>query len=429
MGKKFAESKIFNIILSILIALGLWAYVTASVTDVGESTVRNIPVTVVGEETLNAKGLMIDPGAKLVVNARVSGNRNLLVNMASTPSEYFSAVVNVAEITEPGTYELSCAITPEFTSLTSAGVRVLDQEGKTVRVTITKLLSKTVEVRGVFEGTVDEENNYRANPVEVTPGVIKVQGPEELVNQVDYAQVTIAGEDLTKTYTGELGFQLMTADGKVVDDRELTTNVNTVSVVMPVVKTMEVPLSLEYVYGGGITAENFARYVTVDVQPAAIQVSGDEDDVTYLEGKTITVGKIDLSQVVQEEQTFVFPIELATELSNDSGITQVTVTVTIKGLETKTVETSNIDIINTPAGFTADAVTRSLQVKVRGPADAVDAVEGYQLRVVVDLQGQNLRKAQFPFTPKIYLDGDSRCGVVSSSSGTGYIVVVNIQTQ
>ena len=237
MGKKFAESKIFNIILSILIALGLWAYVTASVTDVGESTVRNIPVTVVGEEALNAKGLMIDPGAKLVVNARVSGNRNLLVNMASTPSEYFSAVVNVAEITEPGTYELSCAITPEFTSLTSAGVRVLDQEGKTVRVTITKLLSKTVEVRGVFEGTVDEENNYRANPVEVTPGVIKVQGPEELVNQVDYAQVTIAGEDLTKTYTGELGFQLMTADGKVVDDRELTTNVNTVSVVMPVVSS------------------------------------------------------------------------------------------------------------------------------------------------------------------------------------------------
>lgn len=429
MGKKFTESKIFNIILSILIALGLWAYVTASVTDVGESTVRNIPVTVVGEETLNAKGLMIDPDTKLAVSARVSGNRSLLVSMASNPSEYFSATINVAEITEPGTYELSCTITPEFTSLTSTGVRVLDQEGKTVQVTITKLLSKTVEVRGVFEGTVDEENNYRANPVEVTPGTVKVQGPEELVNQVEYAQVTITGDNLTKTYTGELSFQLMTGDGKAVDNKDLTTNVSTVSVVMPVVKTMEVPLGVEYVYGGGITAENFDRYVTVDIEPSTIQVSGDEDDVNYLEGKTITVGKIDLSQVVQEEQEFVFPIELATELSNDSGITQAKVTVTIKGLETKTVETSNIDIINTPEGFTADAVTQSLQVKVRGPADALETVEGYQIRVVVDLEGQNLRQAQFPFTPKIYLDGDSRCGVISSGSGTGYIVVVNIQTQ
>ena len=428
MGKKFTESKIFNIILSILIALGLWAYVTASVTDVGESTVRNIPVTVVGEEALNAKGLMIDPNTKLTVNARVSGNRSLLVSMASNPSEYFSATINVAEITEPGTYDLNCTITPEFTSLTSTGVRVMDQEGKTIQVTVTRLMSKTVEVRGVFKGTVDEDNNYRANPVEVTPGTIKVQGPETLVNQVEYAQVTITGDNLTKTYTGELGFLLMTADGEVVDDDDLTTNVNTVSVVMPVVKTMEVPLSVEYVYGGGITEDNFERYVTVDIQPATIQVSGDEADVSYLEGKTITVGKIDLSQVVQEEQVFVFPIELSTELSNDSGITQATVTVTIKGLETKTVETSNIDIINTPDGFTADAVTQSLQVKVRGPADALETVEGYQIRVVVDLEGQNLRQAQFPFTPKIYLDGDSRCGVVSPGSN-GYIVVVNIQSQ
>ena len=428
MGKKFTESKIFNIILSILIALGLWAYVTASVTDVGESTVRNIPVTVVGEEALNAKGLMIDPNTKLTVNARVSGNRSLLVSMASNPSEYFSATINVAEITEPGTYDLNCTITPEFTSLTSTGVRVMDQEGKTIQVTVTRLMSKTVEVRGVFKGTVDEDNNYRANPVEVTPGTIKVQGPETLVNQVEYAQVTITGDNLTKTYTGELGFLLMTADGEVVDDDDLTTNVNTVSVVMPVVKTMEVPLSVEYVYGGGITEDNFERYVTVDIQPATIQASGDEADVSYLEGKTITVGKIDLSQVVQEEQVFVFPIELSTELSNDSGITQATVTVTIKGLETKTVETSNIDIINTPDGFTADAVTQSLQVKVRGPADALETVEGYQIRVVVDLEGQNLRQAQFPFTPKIYLDGDSRCGVISPGSN-GYIVVVNIQSQ
>lgn len=428
MGKKFTESKIFNIILSILIALGLWAYVTASVTDVGESTVRNIPVTVVGEEALNAKGLMIDPNTKLTVSARVSGNRTLLVNMASNPSEYFSATINVAEITEPGTYDLNCTITPEFTSLTSTGVRVMDQEGKTIQVTVTRLMSKTVEVRGVFEGTVDEDNNYRANPVEVTPGTIKVQGPETLVNQVEYAQVTITGDKLTKTYTGELGFQLMTADGEVVDDDDLTTNVNTVSVVMPVVKTMEVPLSVEYIYGGGITEDNFERYVTVDIQPATIQVSGDEADVSYLEGKTITVGKIDLSQVIQDQQEFVFPIELTPELSNDSGITQATVTVTIRGLETKTVETSNIDVINTPSGFTADAVTQSLQVKVRGPADALDTVEGYQIRVVVDLEGQNLRQAQFPFTPKIYLDGDSRCGVISPGS-SGYIVVVNIQSQ
>ena len=221
----------------------------------------------------------------------------------------------------------------------------------------------------------------------------------------------------------------MTEDGQVVDSAGITANVDTVSVVLPVVKTLELPLTVQFVYGGGVTEENFDRYVTYEISPATIQISGDEADVTPLEGSSITLGQIDLSQVIQENQTFTFPIELSPELTNDSGVTQATVTITVSGLETKTVETSNIQIINTPEGFTADAVTQSLQVQVRGPASSLEDVDGYQLRVVVDLEGENLRQAQFPFTPRIYLDGDGKCGVVSSGTSGGYIVVVNIQAE
>ena len=258
---------------------------------------------------------------------------------------------------------------------------------------------------------------------------MRIQGPEALVNQIDYAQVTITGEELTKTVSGEMSFDMISSDGEVLKSDEISSNVNTVSVVLPVVKTLEIPLTVDYIYGGGITEENFARYVEpyVDIQPNTIQISGEESDITPLEGKSITLGKIDLADVVQENQTYTFPIVLASELSNDSGISEATVTISVKGLETKTVETSNIEVINVPEGFTASAVTQSLQVQVRGPADALETVDGYQLRVVVDLEGETLRQAQFPFQPKIYLDGESTCGVVNGANG--YIVVVNIQSQ
>ena len=107
MGKKLTENKAFNMILSLLIALGLWVYVTSLNTNVGEITVRNIPVTIVGEEVLNSKGLMLDLGADgLTVSARVSGSRDTLVSMAMDPAQYFTATINVTEINEPGTYEL-----------------------------------------------------------------------------------------------------------------------------------------------------------------------------------------------------------------------------------------------------------------------------------------------------------------------------------
>ena len=431
MGKKLTENKAFNMILSLLIALGLWVYVTSLNTNVGEITVRNIPVTIVGEEVLNSKGLMLDLGADgLTVSARVSGSRDTLVSMAMDPAQYFTATINVTEINEPGTYELSCTVASVNTlfNLTNS-VQIVDRGEHIVRVTVTRLLSAQIPVQAVFEGTVDEANGYRANPAEVTPGSIAIQGPEELVSQVSYAQVVITGENLTRTYSGELGFQLMTEDGQVVDSAGITANVDTVSVVLPVVKTLELPLTVQFVYGGGVTEENFDRYVTYEISPATIQISGDEADVTPLEGSSITLGQIDLSQVIQENQTFTFPIELSPELTNDSGVTQATVTITVSGLETKTVETSNIQIINTPEGFTADAVTQSLQVQVRGPASSLADVDGYQLRVVVDLEGENLRQAQFPFTPRMYLDGDGKCGVVSSGTSGGYIVVVNIQAE
>ena len=430
MGKKLTENKAFNIILAILIALGLWVYVTTLDTNVGEITVRSIPVTVVGEEVLASKGLMLDVGSGgLTVSARVSGNRDALVSMVMDPAQYFTATINVTEIDEPGSYDLSCTVTPVNSLFSLNSVQVLDQEGQTVRVTVSRLLSAQVPVRAVFEGTVDEANGYRANPAEVTPNTIRIQGPEELVSQVSYAQVIITGENLTRTYSGELGFQLMTEDGQVVDGEGITTNVDTVSVVLPVVKTLELPLAVQFVYGGGVTEENFDRYVTYEISPATIQISGDEADVTPLEGSSITLGEIDLAQVIQENQTYTFPIELSPELTNDSGITQATVTITVSGLETKTVETSNIQIINKPEGFTATPVTQTLQVQVRGPASSLEEVDGYQIRVVVDLEGETLRQAQFPFTPRIYLDGDGRCGVVSSGTSGGYIVVVNIQAE
>ena len=65
MGKKFTESKAFNIILAVLIALALWVYVTAIIGQVGSMTIRNVPITLVGEDVLNSKGLMIDASTKL----------------------------------------------------------------------------------------------------------------------------------------------------------------------------------------------------------------------------------------------------------------------------------------------------------------------------------------------------------------------------
>ena len=422
MGKKFTESRAFNIILSILIALGLWVYVTTIVNDEGIAPVRNLPVTVLGEDVLSSKGLMIDPGVKLTVNLRLTGSRTALANITSSVSENVTATIDVSSVNEAGSYELPVKVNVKNT-LAAGSVAVENKNALTLTVSVSTMLEKTLEVRTAFTGSVPE--GYRSNTAEITPSTIQIQGPESLVSQIQYARVNIDGQGLTKTFSGDLSFDYVTAEGQKVVSADIVSNVDTVNVILPIVKTLDVPLDVEFAYGGGITKENFDRYVTYTIEPASIQVSGDEADVDPLESMSIKLGTvIDLASFA-ESQTYQIPIALDPGLTNDSGISQATVTVKISGLETKVLETQNIDVINVPDPYTASVVTQSLQVKVRGPSDTLADIDGYQLRAVVDLKDESLRKAQFPFQAKLYLDGDESCGVITGKND--YIVVVNIE--
>lgn len=423
MGKTFAESKIFNIILAILIAVGLWVYVTTIVNDESTKQISNIPVTVLGEDVLSNKGLMLDPGVKLSVNLRLTGGRTTLVSIINSPLDYYTASIDVSGLDEAGTYDLPVKISPKNALATSL-VTIEGKNEQTIRVDVSKMKEKDIEVRsGMLSVTIP--TGYRANQAEISPSTIRIRGPESVVNQIQYAQVNIPAGELTKTYSGDLPFEYVTSGGDVVDDADITASVDTVSVILPVVKTLELPLTVGYVYGGGVTKDNFQRYVTCDIEPKTIQISGAEDDVAGLEGRSITLGDIDLSTVGENSQ-IKLPILLNSALTNDSGVSEATVTINVKGLDTRVIETNNIEIINASEPFTPTAVTQSLKVTVRGPTEALEKISDYQLRVVVDLKDEALMPGQFFYRARIYLDDDGQCGVITTSD-QGYGIVVNIQ--
>ena len=53
------KSKLTSMLLSVLIAFGLWLYVVTNVSQEAEYTIYNVPVVMEGEALLNEKNLMI----------------------------------------------------------------------------------------------------------------------------------------------------------------------------------------------------------------------------------------------------------------------------------------------------------------------------------------------------------------------------------
>ena len=147
-------------------------------------------------------------------------------------------------------------------------------------------------------------------------------------------------------------------------------------------------------------------------------VSGAADDLELL--KEVSLGNLDLSKVLASD-VLTFPISLAAELNNVSGVTEATVKVTVNGLSTSTLEVDNIELINIPAGCKAQSVTQSRQVQIRGEKAAVAAVTQSQLRIVADLSQAVAATGTQTVPVKVYLDGRSDVGVVGE-----YNIVVSI---
>ena len=134
------------------------------------------------------------------------------------------------------------------------------------------------------------------------------------------------------------------------------------------------------------------------------------------------MGTIDLASVEDNETTITCPIPLASELYNVDGVTEATVTITLSGLSTKTLEVTAFTLQNKPDGYAATVMTKSLSVVVRGTEEDLALVSADNLRAVVDLKDINLASGQYTVDTKIYFDGTGGAGVV----GTDYSVVVRL---
>ena len=397
------KNKGLYMVLSVLVAIGLWVYVVGVQNPDSSGPVRNLPVNFVGTDVLESRGLMLTQGLDQTVTLDVTGKRDALLSLSA---DTVTITLDVSSITEPGQYS------SEYQVSSASSFVITDRYPQSVTYTVVRQATRTIPVRGTSSGGVAE--GYQAGEFSFEPVTLEVRGEEAKVNQIDYALVTLDQEDMTETYSGDLPYVFITFTGDTMDPAGLETNAALVRTTLPVFQLKEVPLKVNVIAGGGATEKN----VRVDVEPRSIMVSGSAADLEPL--KEVSLGDIDLSKVLGND-TITFPISLASELTNVSGVAEATVTLSIEGLATTTLEVDNIELIHCPEGYAAEAVTQTRQVQVRGAADAVGTVTASQILIVADLENAVAATGTQTIPVKVYLNGRNDVGVVGD-----YNIVVSI---
>lgn len=375
MWNKLTNSKVFYMILAVMCSIGLWLYIDIIEAPQSTTTVYNIPVTFIGEDRLEEDGLMIISGKNTTVNLQLEGSRTAVSQV--NRNNITITVQAYAQINSEGHYSLLYDV--DFPSSVASQLRIVSRSIDAIDVDVVQMTSKTVEIQGKFVGTAAEGARISDTDFEFEQNEVTVSGERSLVEQVDHALVTLDVDDLSSTWSGELPIVLVDADGNEVDMTNLTCDITEVYTIFPVQTVKEVPLTVSFTSGAGATSEN----ATATIDPETVTISGTPERLDQIE--SINLGSIDLSQIVTSEVVNM-SIPVPEGVSIISGITSAKVTVSMSGLDTRIVQTSDIELINTPEWISnVELVTQALEVRIRGASDTMKLVQDQDVYVIVDL--------------------------------------------
>lgn len=398
-------------VVSLLISITLWLYISSVDKEVITQPFRGVKVELVGENLLkDSRNMVITDMDTSTVTVVLEGPRRII---GSWDSDSITAQIDVSKLSRAAYTSQQYVISyPDGTDTSS--ISVVRKTPETINFMVSPQVSKTIQVRGSFDGKLAD--GYTAEMPVFEPSTIVISGAEAYIKNVSYAWVTFGEGEVDSTYKVETGFTLMDGDGVPCSNSGISFSTDVVTATLPVLDMKEVKLDVNLIEGAGATAAN----TKVTIEPKSLLLAGDS---ALLEGMNrIVLATIDLTEF-SSSFTDVYTIPLDNGLRNTTGETEARVTVEIAGLSTKSFKVTNFSCINVTDGYSANIISESLDVTLRGKEEVISQIKPENIRAVADLSTFNESTGTYMVPVKIYIDGFTDVGALKPSSGENSISI------
>ena len=399
----------FYLVISILVALGIWVYVDITQDITASKEVSNIPVEFQGEDTtLAERGLMLLPDSETTINLKLEGAKSILAQLDTAK---LRVQADLSAVTETGIQTVPCrVIYPEY-KFSSRLTATTPTNSFNITIDVGELYSREVEIHCDIQGTVAE--GYIAGEPQFTPEKLELRGPQEEVDAVSYAKVSLNIEDATETVDQALPYVLYNEAGEPISGGDIHAVQDEIRVVLPVDVVKELPLEIDFQEFPGLSKNN----VSYQIEPASIVVSGEASLLNDVD--RLVLDSFDLSQLGGNE-VYHYVIQLPEGCTNLSGVTRATLTISFIDLVQDTRTATEFQAENVPEGKSVTILTDELTVRIQGTAADVAAVHDRDITVRADLQEVSAASGTYTVPAEILISTGGDVGVV----GTYQVTVI-----
>ncbi len=399
MMKWIRENDIFLRVGSVLIAILLWAYAMNNDQSDVNATFRDQPVQLEGVNVLKEQNLVILSGASNQVDITLTGKRENLQYVMNDPLTTLQITSSVANITEPGTYQLGIQAAP-------VGIEAITVSGKdpaSITVVVDRLSDTAVPVE--LELTGELGSGLSLAEAATSPDAIAVRGPESVLRKIKKAKVTYDMSGLTSALQTNVTYTLLDENDQPVTNQYLTADTPSTMLRIDLRQESAIPLEVD------LTDSPYLKeyMVKADISPKNIKLKGDPEQIGSI--NQLLLDDIDLNEVVEKKTlTFTRLLVLPDGVTLAAGQKPfATVTLTLEEHDWKTLELDQGDLPEDPLFtypeqtfsvglFGESSVLRSIRtgdVKLELSYDLEELVAGENIlpcRIVLEDEGVYIEK-------------------------------------
>lgn len=385
----------FVALFSLVCAVLLWFTVCMQQTTDFNDTVSNVPVTVSYENSMAQDlGLELIGDIKTTVDVHVTGTRYAITSL---DADDFNARVSLSSVTKAGTYTLSIEV---ISKASSSDYTITSWSPAEVELTFDKIISRTLPLE-IITPNLTAAEGYLMETAYGDFDYITVTGPQTEVNKISRCVVNIPTEqELSETLTTTGTVTLVDEMGAAVSSENIEYDHNTVTVTVPIYKTKELPLNVEFVnVPRGFPIEQLGYTLSRN----SILVASPSETIDNVDA--ITVGPIDFREIdIGTELTL--DITLNAGLKNVENVTSVTVTFPTYGLSARTLDLNNFVFENLPSGYDITTLSDSIEnIRVVGDSSIIADLTQEDLVGIIDLSQYSLSRGRYTVSVKVYVQG------------------------
>ena len=362
------QSKKGNLILALILAIALWAYVVGEKNPDVSKEYKSIPITITNSDILEDEDMAVASVSTSKLNVKLSGNRSVI---SKVNAEDIDATVDVSKASL-GENNLKIHLkVPGNTYVVQQSITEV-----TVRVEQRVRDNKSVEVK--YRGKTEE--GVEPSLLGVDPEEVEVAGVEGRVSRVDNVQATVKVSKVGDSESSvKSALTPVDKNGKKVENVSLSQKQAIVSSIL--YYTKEVPLDVP------VNGDSDAKYERTVEAPETIVVKGDSAVLETMD--SITAEPVDISNITEDKKIKIIPV-LPEGITVARESEKLYLTVSVKSLlrdKTVTLDPAAIGISGVGEGLSAEVISTDITVKLTGTSEALESVDAASISASCDVSG------------------------------------------